>query len=137
MCRREPSVPAVKNCGANPVVAFLHHAYLHEAVIEKHYVADRDVVDQVVIVYRDRIRFRAFCASHGDFQNIPDRKREVALQDAGANRRALRVEKERDIPPKLLGEGADPRDDVTHPIMPRVTHIQPKHVGTLRLSSAG
>ncbi len=63
-----------QNCGANPVVPFFQHAHLHEAVIEENYVADRDVVDQVVVVDRDRIRFRGFCAAHRDFQNIADRE---------------------------------------------------------------
>jgi hypothetical protein len=107
----------------------LHHADLHEAVIEEQYVADRDVLDQVVIIHGDRIPFRVFCATYRDFQNITDHEREVVLQYAGANRRSLRVEKERDIAPELLGKGADPRDDVTHPFMLRVAHVQPKHVG--------
>ena len=129
MCRREPSVPGGQNRGPNPVAPFFQHAHLHKAVIEENHVAHRDVVDQVVVVHRDRIRFRAFCASHGDFQNVADRKREVALQNAGANRWPLRIEKEGDIAPELFRKSADSGDDVTHPFVLRMAHVQPKHVG--------
>ena len=80
--------------GANAVVLFFLHPHLHEAVVEENDVADRDVVDQAVVIDRDRVRLGRARAADRDLERVADRELEILCQHPGANGRALGVEEE-------------------------------------------
>src|SRR5438105_8216869 len=55
---------------------------------------------------------------------------QFSLEIAGANGWALRVHENGDGTAKFLRDSANSRDDLPHPIMLRMTHVEPKNIGT-------
>ncbi len=113
----------------NPVLPFLQHEEMNDAVINQNGVAFVDVVDQSIVVHIHRVGFLALGAADGEFENVAGFQMQFRLEIAGANGRPLRVHENGHGAAKFLRDGADSRDDLTHPIMLRMTHVEPENIG--------
>ena len=74
--------------------------------------------------------FLALRAAHGEFKNIAGLKIQLRREVAGADRGALRIEKDGAIHIQAHGDAADAFHNIAHPIVPRMAHVQTKNVGT-------
>ncbi len=103
----------------------------------EHGVAYRHVVDQVVIVNRDGVLLLPACAAHRDFQNVANRERDRAadrpVRIAGpcVSRRSATLRSARCASARTRG------DDLAHPIVFRVAHVESEDVGARPRSSPG
>src|SRR4030095_4463108 len=90
-----------------------------------------DVVDQAIVVHIHRIGFFALGSAHGEFKDVAGFEVQIGLEVAGANGRTLRVPENWDGTAKFLRDGANSRDNLAHPVMLRVTHVESENVSAL------
>src|SRR5207249_7324166 len=87
-----------------------------------------DVVDQSIVVDIRRVGFFALGSADGEFEDVARFEMQFSLEVAGENGWAVRVHENGDGAAKFLRDSANSRDDLPHPIMLRMTHVEPEYI---------
>src|SRR5206468_3947876 len=88
----------------NSPLPFFNDYQPDQPVIHQDSVANRNVINKSIIINFDRIRLFAFCPANGQLQNVAFSQFKTDLQFAGANSRALGVEKDCNRSMRLYGQ---------------------------------
>ena len=110
------------------VFLLIDYKQFEPAVIDNNTAADRDVIGESVIVNIDSIAFLALRAVHRELQEVAHVQMEIHREVVGANRRALRVEQNRNWPIRRLGECPDARYSRAHRFTGGRAHIDPENI---------
>ncbi len=110
------------------VGVFFQHLHVDDPVVHEHDIAHMDVVHEAVVIHIHRVVLLALRAAHGEFKNIAGLEIQLRREIAGADRGALRIEKDRAIHIQTRGDAADALHNIAHPIVPRMAHVQAKNI---------
>jgi hypothetical protein len=117
-----------EDLAADAVVDLAQDLEVDDPVVDKHHVALRNVIDESVVIHADGVELLAVGAPHGELHDVADLEVELGSEVAGADRGALRVHEDADRHGQLGGDGPDGGDDLPHPIVVGVAHVEPEDV---------
>jgi hypothetical protein len=115
---------------ADTVIELGKDLEVNDSIVHKDHVPLVDVVDQAVVVNVDGIELLTAGTADGELHDVPNLEIKFRREVAGADSRTLGVEEDAYRHIKLGSDPPDGRDDLAHPIMLGMAHVEPEDIGS-------
>ena len=115
---------------AHLVVFLSQYLHVEIAIVDHHHIFHRDVVDQSIVVDVDGVFFLALSPAYGEFDDVPGMEVEISSHVSRPDRRTLGIHHDGNVGRGSLGYLADAWNNLAHPVVGGVAHVEAKNVGS-------